>query len=291
MNEARVPKAAMVLCAGLGTRLRPLTEEIAKPLVPIGDRPAVAHVVERLSSFVTRVINVHHRPEDLEWWAAERDIAVSHEVDLLGTAGGVEHAAPLLGEGDVLVWNGDILCELDVSALVAAHRSEATLAVVARSLGTGNVGTDDAGRIVRLRKERFGEETRSADFIGIHIVGAALRAMLPSKGCLVGDVYLPALARGARLDAHVVEVPFSDVGSIAEYVAANRAWLERRGAKEWSAPDALVRASIEGSIVGAGARIDAPAKRCIVWPNSQVTEAIEDAIVTPRQTVGYAPAR
>src|SRR5688572_7988597 len=109
MNERRVP-AAMVLCAGLGTRLRPLTDEIAKPLVPIGDRPAVAHVAERLSSFPSRVINVHHRPDDLERWASARGIAVSREIDLLGTAGGLEHAAPLLGEGDVLVWNGDILC-------------------------------------------------------------------------------------------------------------------------------------------------------------------------------------
>lgn len=281
----------MVLCAGLGTRLRPLTEWCPKPLVPIGDRPAVAHVAERLASFPRRVMNVHHRPEALERWAAERDIAVSHEIDLLGTAGGLERAGALLGEGDVLVWNGDILCELDVDAFVSAHDADATLAVVARPLGAGNVGMDDAGRIVRLRKERFGEETRSADFIGIHVVGAPLRALLPQKGCLVGDVYLPALARGVALRAHVVDVPFSDVGSIAEYVAANRAWLARRGVTEWIAGDATVNAPIEGSIVGSGARIDAPVKRCIVWPEAHVQESTEDAIVTPRGAVGYAPAR
>ena len=285
MNERRV-SSAMVLCAGLGTRLRPLTDEVAKPLVPIGDRPAVAHVVDRLSSFSRRVINVHHRPEELERWAAERNIAVSREVDLLGTAGGLEHAASLLGDGDVLVWNGDILCELDVEALVAAHRWDATLAVVPRALGTGNVGLADDGRIVRLRKQSFGKETRSADFIGIHIVGAALRAKLPSKGCLVGDVYLPALAKGATLMAHVVDVPFSDVGSIAEYVAANRKWLGAR--TEWAAKDAVVNAPIEGSIVGSGARIDAPAKRCIVWPNTHVRVAVEDAIVTTFATLPIA---
>jgi mannose-1-phosphate guanylyltransferase len=275
----------MVLCAGLGTRLRPLTEWCPKPLVPIGDRPAVAHVTEQLSAFSRRVINVHHRPDALERWAKEHGIAVSPETDLLGTAGGLEHAAPLLGDGDVLVWNGDILCDLDVDALVQAHDADATLAVVPRELGSGNVGLDEAGRIVRLRRERFGEETRSADFIGIHIVGASLRAILPPKGCLVGDVYLPALARGVTLRAHVVDVPFSDVGSIAEYVAANRAWLSRRGAKEWAASDAMVNAPIDGSIVGSGARIDAPAKRCIVWPNAHVKEAVEDAIVTAFSTI------
>lgn len=281
----------MVLCAGLGTRLRPLTEWCPKPLVPIGDRPAVAHVFERLASFSRRVINVHHRPEELERWASERGIAVSREVDLLGTAGGVEHAASLLGEGDVLVWNGDILCDLDVEALLEAHVADATLAVVARDLGTGNVGMNDAGRIVRLRTERFGEETRSADFIGVHIVGASLRARLPQEGCLVGDVYLPALARNMSLRAHVVDVPFSDVGSIAQYVAANRAWLAQRGMTEWVAGDAKVNAPIEGSIVGSGARIDAPTKRCIVWPEAHVQESIEDAIVTPRGIVEYAPLR
>lgn len=288
--ERRVP-AAMVLCAGLGTRLRPLTEWCPKPLVPVGDRPAVAHVIERLGAFSRRVLNVHHRPDDLEKWARERDVAVSHEVDLLGTAGGLEHAARLLGDGDVLVWNGDILCELDIDALARAHRADATLAVVTRELGSGNVGLDDDGRIVRLRKERFGEETSSADFIGIHVVGAALRASLPTKGCLVGDVYLPALARGATLMAHVVDVPFSDIGSIAEYVSANRAWLARRGETEWASSDAVVNASIDGSIVGAGARIDAPAKRCIVWPGTHVQTAVEGAIVTPHGIVGYAPAR
>lgn len=287
MTERRV-SSAMVLCAGLGTRLRPLTEWCPKPLVPIGDRPAVAHVVERLDAFARRVINVHHRPEELERWAAERGIAVSRENDLLGTAGGLHGAAALLGDGDVLVWNGDILCELDVAALVAAHDGEATLAVVPRELGAGNVGLDDAGRIVRLRKESFGTETRSADFIGIHIVGAPLREGLPAKGCLVGDVYLPALARGASLCAHVVDVPFSDVGSIAEYVAANRAWLARRGVKEWAAGDATVNASIDGSIVGSGARIDAPAKRCIVWPRAEVREPTDGAIVTPFATLAIA---
>jgi mannose-1-phosphate guanylyltransferase len=290
MTDSKV-RAAMVLCAGLGTRLRPLTEWCAKPLVPVGDRPAVAHVVERLAAFPVRVLNVHHRPDDLVHWANAHGVAVSSEIDLLGTAGGVAKARALLGEGDVLVWNGDILCELDVEALLAAHRSEATLAVVARAKGEGNVGLDDEGRIVRLRKERFGEETRGADFMGIHVIGAALRARLPEKGCLVGDVYIPALARGARIEAHVVDVAFSDIGSIAEYVAANRAWLARRGVSEWSADDARVDAAIEGSIVGAGARIEAPARRCIVWPGAVVRGAIEDAIVTPHGIVGYAPPR
>lgn len=292
--NAPTPTNAMVLCAGLGTRLRPLTEWRAKPMVPVGDRPAVEHVFDRLGGLGRRVVNVHHRPEDVEQWARGRGVAVSREVELLGTAGGVAHARALLGEGDVLVWNGDILCALDAGALARAHAAsgaEATLAVVPRARGEGNVGLAGDGRVVRLRKQSFGEEARGADFLGIHVLGAALREALPATGCLVGDVYIPALARGVRLGSFEPGVPFTDVGSIAEYVAANRAWLAERGLDSWASPASVQNAPIDGSIVGEGARIDAPARRCIVWPGAHVREPIADAIVTPQGVVGYAPPR
>src|SRR5437588_23132 len=142
-------EAAMVLCAGLGTRLRPLTDELAKPMVPVGDMPAVAHVLERvrLAAPSRVVVNVHHRPEDVRAWADREGVAVSHEPELLGTAGGIARAADRLGGGAVLVWNGDILSALDPRDLVAAHAdaaaraaARATLAVRARPAGEGSVG-------------------------------------------------------------------------------------------------------------------------------------------------------
>jgi mannose-1-phosphate guanylyltransferase len=271
---------AMILCAGLGTRLRPLSDWLAKPMVPIGDAPAVDHIARRLRPVCSRlVVNVHHRPDDVRGWAEGEGIRVSHEPELLGTAGGIANASPLLGEGDVLVWNGDILADIDVPQLLHAHRDvEATLVVV-RANGEGNVGVDDRGRVVRLRRERFARETRAFDFVGIQIVGAKIRALLPAKGCIVGDVYIPALARGALLVVHEIDVPFTDVGSIASYVAANRAWLGDRAS--WSAASATVRAPIDGSIIGAGARIESPAIRSIVWPKTDVTTPIANAIATP----------
>jgi mannose-1-phosphate guanylyltransferase len=289
--------AVMVLCAGLGTRLRPLTEWRAKPMVPVGDAPAVDHVLARVAHVPIRVVNVHHRPGDLERWAAGSDVSVSHEVDLLGTAGGVAHARALLGEGDVLVWNGDILSELDAPALIAAHAgagAAATLAVrprAASTTGQGNVGLSADGRVVRLRDARFGDELRSADFLGVHVVSRALREELPAKGCLVGDVYIPALARGVPIAAHVVDAPFVDIGTISDYVAANHAWLARRREHAWAAPDASVNAAIDGSIVGARTRIDAPALRCIVWPDAHVRSPVFDAIVTPYGNVAYDALR
>lgn len=279
-------RSAMILCAGLGTRLRPLTDWVAKPMVPIGDAPAVSHIAARLraAGIERLVVNVHHRPDDVRSWARREGAEISDERELLGTAGGVQRAAALLGVGDVLVWNGDILTDLDAAALLAAHErthAEATLAIVARGVNEGNVGLDKDGRVVRLRKETGGEEVRGADFIGVHVLGRSLRTKIPERGCLVGDVYIPALRAGAHLASHVVTSAFVDVGSVAAYVAANRAWLAARGDRSWKAPTAAVSARIDGSIVGADARVEADAIRCIVWPGAHVREPVEDAIVTP----------
>lgn len=283
-------RSAMILCAGLGTRLRPLSGWLAKPMVPIGDAPAVGHIVSRLRALgpLRLVVNVHHRPDDVRAWALRERVEISVERDLLGTAGGVARAGSLLGDEDVLVWNGDILADLDATKLVAAHeaaRAEATLAVVARAVGEGNVGLGADGRVVRLRGEAFGEEVRGADFVGVHVLGRALRAKLPERGCLVGDVYIPALRVGGHLASHVITEPFFDIGSVASYAAANRAWLGARGVGSWRAPDAIASARVDGSIVGAGAHVEADAVRCVVWPGTRVRERVEGAIVTPYGTV------
>lgn len=290
----------MVLCAGLGTRLRPLTEWLAKPMVPIGDKPALGHIAARLRRErrdVRIVVNVHHRPDDVRAWAQANDALVSEErEDLLGTAGGVAHARDLLGDADVLIWNGDILAgDLDVEGLYRAHArgADATLAVLPRkTAGEGNVGLDEQGHVVRLRKESFGREARGADFIGVHVLGRRLRSALPAKGCLVGDVYIPALGAGAKIGAFVLPEAFSfeDIGDVNAYVRANQRWLRDRGHGKTSwIDDAATVASphvkIEGSIVGAHARIEADVVRSIVWPHTVVTEPASDAIVTPHGIV------
>ena len=306
-TERRAP--ALVLAAGLGTRLRPLTDLCAKPLVPIGDRPAIAHVIDRLeeSARVASVaVNAFHRAADVERWAASRAparaIAVSREEELLGTAGGVARAASrgLLGGAtdDVLVWNADILCAIDVGALLDAHvsasASSATLAIAPRAAGEGNVGVDAAGRVVRLRKETTGAgEVAGGAFLGVHVLGASLRPSLPEKGCLVGDVYLPALRRGAQLGVHLVTAPFFDVGTLADYVAANVAWLG--ASRAWVAPSASVGASVEldGVIVGEGACVEGEGKltRAVVWPGCALRAPASDVIATPAGVVPAAQGR
>jgi NDP-sugar pyrophosphorylase family protein len=278
-----------VLAAGLGTRLRPLTSYLPKPLLPVGDRPALAHILDRIRGVAGPVVaNAHHRASDLRAFleGCGSDVKVSEEERILGTAGGLRAAAELLGPGAVLVWNGDIFSSLDPARLVAAHapEAEATLAVRALPAGEGNVGLDASGRIVRLRKETTSTgEVRGGAFLGVHVVGEGVRRALPAEGCLVGDAYLPALRDGKTLRAFEVAagVEWHDIGTLRDYEAANLAWLAGREA--FVHPEASVAAgvTVRRSVVGRGARVLAAIDGCIVWPDAKITVATSGSVVTP----------
>jgi mannose-1-phosphate guanylyltransferase len=280
----------MVLCAGLGTRMRPLSAWRAKPLAPVGDRPALAHVLDavRRASPERVVVNAHHRAGDVRAYARaeRRGVAVSEETELLGTAGGVRAARELLGPGDVLVWNGDVLAGVDAAELARAHGDEATLAIRAGAPGSGNVGIAADGRVVRLRRETTAAgEVRGGEFLGIHVLGEELRGALPERGCLVGDVYLPAMRRGARVRAFFTDAPFWDIGTLEAYLDANLAWLAARGATSFVAPGAQVdpAVALEGAIVLEGARATGVGAltRVVVWEGAACVAPLASAVVAP----------
>jgi mannose-1-phosphate guanylyltransferase len=281
---------AMILAAGLGTRLRPLTTELPKPLVPLGDRPFVAHLIERLAraGLTEVVLNTHHGASHfdnrIEGFGAK--VHLVHEPEIRGTAGGIAGARARLGPPPILAWNGDILADPPVRALLdAAAGGGLVLCVAPRPRGEGTVGLDAAGAVVRLRGETFGVEASGGDYVGIAALGAEVLARLPHAGCLIGDTALPALRRGESLATVRLEGVWTDIGSIAEYHAANMAWLAHgapggsfvaQGARV--EPGVDVRASVVGQgalVVGAG-----PVERCVVWPGARAVAPLHDAIVT-----------
>ncbi len=282
----------MILAAGFGTRLRPLTDELPKPLVPVGDRAAVAHVVDRLVKAGIReaVLNTHHlggafTPERIA--SLPLRLRVVHERTILGTAGGVANAAPLLGDGDVILWNGDILADIDIAALLEAHRSArapATMVVAPRPRGEGTVGLDEGGAIVRLRGELFGEEARGGDFLGIYAIGPVLRARLPREGCLIGDGCLPALRAGERIGSVTVTTAWDDIGSIASYLRANRRWLGRLEMRNFVGEGAEIGegVTLEDAVVGAGARVGGRGivRGAVIWPGARVEAPLDGVVVT-----------
>jgi mannose-1-phosphate guanylyltransferase len=261
----------------------------------IGDRPQIDLVLDVLArSGVPRaVVNTHHLAEQFDdAWVGARPLPVtrSFEPEILGTAGGIENAAGALGDGDILVWNADILADLDVRALVRAHRaarSAATLAIVGTGPpGRGTVGVDASGSLARIRAARRGVEERGADYAGIAILGPALRARLPEQGCLVGDVLVPWLAEG--FDVHTFDVGAArvlDVGSLEAYLEANLVWLSAHTKTgSFVASSARVAEGIElvESVVLDGAVVEGAGmvERCVVWPGARATAPCARSIVT-----------
>src|SRR5215831_15321075 len=122
---------AMVLAAGLGTRLRPLTHEITKPMVPVLDRPVMAHILDLLErhGFERVVANLHYFPDSIRDYFGDR-VAYRYEPELLGTAGGVRACGDFFEGEAFLVISGDALTDIDLSAFVARHREAGGVATL-----------------------------------------------------------------------------------------------------------------------------------------------------------------
>lgn len=283
--------SALILAAGFGTRLRPLTAELPKPIVPVGDRPLLAHVAAacRRGGVTNLVANLHHESDKIinciNQLSLKIDVVV--EPEIRGTAGGVAGARHLLGSGEhaVLVWNGDILTEAPVAELlaVAAAEDAMVLAVAPRASGTGSVGLDGAGRVVRLRGQVFGTEARSGDYVGVMALGPSVVASLPERGCVFGDYALPHLAGGGVVRTVTSLAPWSDLGDLSQYVAANFSWLAARGEPCFVA-NGVERApgvAVQRSVIGVGAKLhgEGPVTDVIAWPGASLTAPLARAVV------------
>jgi mannose-1-phosphate guanylyltransferase len=291
--------SALILAAGFGTRLRPLTLELPKPLVPVGDRPLLAHVAQacRAAGLGRLIANAHHEHAKLSSTISSLglNIDVLVEDEIRGTAGGVAGARGRFDPGSVLVWNADILADPPVSALLAAAdaRDAQVLAVSPRSAGEGTVGMDEAGDVVRLRGRVFGRETQSGDYVGVMALGPSVVARLPERGCLMAEVALPQLAAGGKVGTVPSTGPWTDLGDLPAYVAANFHWLDARLAarqqslgrvlQSWVAAGVSMPEGVrlQRSLVGAGATLTGlgTLAEVIVWPGATVKAPLARAVV------------
>ncbi|HZU88016.1 MAG TPA: nucleotidyltransferase family protein [Stellaceae bacterium] len=226
------PKSAMVLAAGLGTRLRPMTEHLPKPLIEVGGRPLIDHALDRLAlAGVARVVvNAHYRAAMIAAHLAGRDhprIAISEEPELLDTGGGVRRALPLLDETFFVV-NGDVLWldsrDYALSRLARAFDPERMDAVLLLQRTVGAVGYDgfgdyffDAAGRPRRRRER---EVAPYLFAGIQLLHRRLFDGVEDRVFSLVRLYDRAAAAG-RLAAIVHDGEWYHVGT-PEGLAATR---------------------------------------------------------------------
>ncbi len=215
----------MVLAAGLGTRLRPLTYEITKPMVPVLDRPVMAHILDLLDrhSFEETIANLHYFPDSIREHFGER-LTYRYEPELLGTAGGVRACAEFFGEDSFLVISGDALTDIDLTALAARHRATgaiATLAVkqVPDTREFGVVLHDREGRITGFQeKPRPDEALSDLGNCGIYVFSPQIFDYFPERPFVdwAQDVFPTLLANDVPFYIHEVREYWNDVGSLGE---------------------------------------------------------------------------
>ena len=307
----------MILCAGLGTRLRPLTLERPKPAVPLLNRPLIGYTLGLVQGLRPGrvIINTHWLPDVMAAVAAEEcrprgfELAVSPEPQILGTGGGLWQARErgLIDRNHALVvLNGDVICDVDLPALVATHfESRAAATMVLRTMPPGAgytpIEADPSGRILRIGA--LGKSAGGEGFLfsGVHVLSPeALDLVPPGESSVIATAYAGLLARDSRVQAVFENGLWLDLGDPAGYLGAHLAFLRGKVPARSLArlglpsspvavsPDARVdpSARIDETVVGAGARIGAGARvrRSVLWPGASVSagESLDGVIVTPR---------
>jgi mannose-1-phosphate guanylyltransferase/mannose-1-phosphate guanylyltransferase/phosphomannomutase len=215
----------MVLAAGLGTRLRPLTYELTKPMVPVLDRPVMEHILDLLDAhhFGPVIANLHYFPDTISGYFGDR-LEYRVEEELMGTAGGVRGCREFFGEEPFLVISGDALTDIDLSALAARHEQSggiATLAVkrVADTSEFGVVIHDGDGRITGFQEKPSPQEALSdLGNCGIYIFDPTIFDYFPERPFVdwAQDVFPTLLAEDVPFHIHEVKEYWNDVGSLGE---------------------------------------------------------------------------
>ncbi|HET9768319.1 MAG TPA: NDP-sugar synthase [Thermoanaerobaculia bacterium] len=279
---------ALVLAAGYGTRLRPLTDELPKPLLPVLGRPLLLRTLDALvdAGCEAAAINLHHLAEAIPAAVGDEHrgmrIVYSREEPILGTGGAFVPLRDFFaGSETALLVNGDSLCEWPLGELLARHRrrgAAATLLLAGRpdprSFG-GGIGIDRNGRVRAIRREpTFGPVVRRFVYAGAYALDPALLARLPEGfSDSMRDLFEPLLAEGGRIESLVTWKPWHDLGTPARYLEAMLD-LSARADAGWKSSEASIAANadLRRVVVESGVRVEAGA-------------AVEDSLLLPGAVV------
>jgi NDP-sugar pyrophosphorylase family protein len=268
----------MVLAAGLGTRLRPVTENIPKPLVPVLNLPLILHNLLFLKEHgVDEVmINLHYLPDMIPAYLGDGSdwglhLHYSRESRILGTAGGIGKVRDFLEVETFVVMNADILIQLDLKEAISRHQKNnalSTMVVSDREDSTryGVVGVDEENRIRRIT-DRVGsdrDDLRRTVFLGLHILEPEIFQYFPSKtpSCINADVYPALILSGKNIYGYLQHGSYwNDLGTPCDYFQAHWDILDGKfGKTPPSSPLIDPEASvIEPVWIGSGVSIDSSA--------------------------------
>lgn len=225
---------AMILAAGLGTRLRPYSNLRPKPLFPVLDQPLLKIILDQLrdAQLGPVVVNAHHLSEQIaEFISGESDTILQEEKEILGTGGGLRMALPHFGNESVLITNGDIYHDIDYAWVCRQHRlSGASVTLVLHDYPRfNNVAVTEDGRVVGFDETPYDEQkNKRLAFTGIHVIDPEILTMIPAGTFYnIIDCYRTAIREGAVIRALVVQGHYwTDIGTPDDYLALHARLLK-----------------------------------------------------------------
>jgi NDP-sugar pyrophosphorylase family protein len=310
----------MILAAGLGTRLRPLSYELPKPVVPVLGRPLCSYNMEflRRTGIRSFVLNLHTQPKLIQqrvtgWAGKGVQVDFTLEPVILGTGGGIWNARGFLERGTFVAMNGDTIVSFPFASALAFHREKKALATLILFPDSAKrytpVWVDDAGRITGFGSET-GEGRRSGFYTGCQIVEPALLSDIPPAraSCIIRETYTPLVADGAPVFGFLSSGRFQEFGTPSDYLEGTLTLLaaKRQAAKPLGTGDGTVtivppvhispKANVApGARVGPSAVIEdgatvaegASVSRSILWPGAVLPagEELAGAILTQRRRI------
>jgi mannose-1-phosphate guanylyltransferase len=284
-------KQAFVLGAGLGTRLRPLTDDLPKPLVPIFQKPVITFAYDHLiDAGITKFFtNTHHLPDRFAESFPKKayravPIEFRHEPLLLETGGGIKNIETSLGTEPFILYSGDILTDIDLAPLIDEHfrrKNDVTLALRETGLGTDLVLRESK---VEIRNKN--QPPGDYDYAGVSIWNARIFERIPPATKIsFFPILIDWIRQGGRIGGVVLnEKKWFNIGTRAHYLEVHRVILTEHwkpgyvNMPEWPisiAPDALVSPRVQLSgvySIGAGCSVgeDAILEDTILWPGAQI---------------------
>jgi NDP-sugar pyrophosphorylase family protein len=301
----------MILAAGLGTRLLPLTREIAKPAIPFVNRPLIRYGLDWLvqNGIDEVVINLHHRPQSVLSAIREHpwplEIHFSREPTLLGTAGGLKKAEKHFSDETFVMINSDSLFEIDLAGPLTYHRERQALATMVLRAKShedsyGTVRMDGEGRLIEIggRAQPQGEGEGYV-FTGIHLFESEIFEWIPPN-CFFEinhGVYPRLIREGRRVFGYGTDTFWAEVGSHRTYLQAHSDFLTRFASKAVSESGLSDRVELVPPVlIGKGCRIADTARvgpsvavgnHCQIGPGVVIEDSViwNDVIVGPEARV------
>lgn len=293
------PINAFVLAAGLGERLRPITNHLPKPLLPLLGKPVIEGIVERLSKISSGKIgiNLHYKADMLRDWARNSPysdrIQFFYEDPILGTGGALKNAEAFLSEGQFLVHNSDIVSEIDLFFLLETHLSEGNIATLAtvHFPGCNNVILNEEGLVMGIK--HLEDYDKGVTFTGIAVYSPEFLRFLTDGISHVTDAWLRAIEAGHRVRSlDFTGTYWRDLGTPESYASAIIDALRNEGEMVYIHPSVDVPdgIEIEGYVAIEKGCVIKPAshfKNCIILEGTRLDRLrYENSIIGPDLEIG-----